>query len=38
LPDGSRIISVGATLSIGPVDENPVGMYAGSFELTFSYN
>jgi hypothetical protein len=38
LPDGSRIISVGATLSIGPVDENPVGIYAGSFELTFSYN
>lgn len=38
LPDGSRIVSVGATLSVGPVDENPVGIYAGTFELTFSYN
>jgi hypothetical protein len=38
LPNGSRIISVGATLSVGPVEENPVGLYAGTFELTFSYN
>jgi hypothetical protein len=38
LPNGSRIISVGATLSVGAVEDNPVGLYAGTFELTFSYN
>lgn len=38
LPDGSRIVSIGATLSVGSVDENPVGIYAGTFQLTFSYN
>jgi hypothetical protein len=38
LPDGSRLISIGAILSVGPVDENPVGIYTGSFQLTFSYN
>ena len=38
LPNGSRIISIGATLSVGPVEDNPVGLYAGTFELTFSYN
>jgi hypothetical protein len=38
LSDGSRLVSIGATLTVGPVDENPVGVYAGSFELTFAYN
>ena len=38
LPDGSLLVSIGATLSVGPIDENPVGIYAGTFQLTFAYN
>lgn len=38
LPDGSRSISIGATIIIGPLDENPVGLYAGTYVLTFAYN
>ena len=38
LPDGSLLVSIGATLSVGPLDENPVGIYAGTFQLTFAYN
>jgi len=37
-PDGSRLVSIGATLSVGPPDDNPVGIYAGTFQLTFFYN
>lgn len=38
LADGSRVISIGATLSVGAIDQNPVGLYAGTFQLTFAYN
>ncbi len=38
LPDGSRLVSIGATLTVGTAEENPVGIYAGSFVLTFAYN
>lgn len=38
LPDGSRSVSVGATIIVGPLDENPVGLYAGTYVLTFAYN
>ncbi len=38
LPDGSRQINVGATLTVGPADQNPVGIYGGTFLLTFAYN
>ncbi|MCG6188899.1 DUF4402 domain-containing protein [Maribellus maritimus] len=38
LSDGERLVSIGATLNIGPVDENPVGIYSGSFIVTFAYN
>jgi hypothetical protein len=38
LADGSRVVSIGATLNIGNMEENPVGMYAGTFVLTFAYN
>ena len=37
LRGGSRMISIGATLNIGTIDENPAGIYAGSFVLTFAY-
>ncbi len=36
--NGSLEISLGATLTVGPIDKNPVGMYAGTFSLTFAYN
>jgi hypothetical protein len=36
--NGSLEISLGATLTVGPIDKNPVGAYAGSFSLTFAYN
>lgn len=38
LADGSRLVSIGAVLSVGPVEDNPAGIYAGTFQLTFSYN
>lgn len=38
LEGGSAIVSVGATLSVGSYEENPVGVYAGTFQLTFAYN
>jgi len=36
--DGSRQISIGATLSVGNIQDNPAGIYAGTFQLTFAYN
>ena len=38
LSDGSRVVSIGATLNIGNMAENPVGIYSGTFTLTFAYN
>ena len=38
LTNGTRLVSIGATLSVGSYDENPVGMYSGTFQLTFAYN
>jgi hypothetical protein len=38
LTNGAKVISIGATLSVGSYDENPVGVYSGTFQLTFAYN
>ncbi|MFW6290051.1 MAG: DUF4402 domain-containing protein [Mariniphaga sp.] len=38
LADGSRMVSIGASLNIGSMEENPVGIYTGTFVLTFAYN
>ena len=38
LTNGTKVISIGATLSVGSYDQNPVGMYSGTFQLTFAYN
>ncbi len=38
LDGGTQQVNMGATLNVGPVDENPVGMYAGTYSITFSYN
>lgn len=38
LSNGNRIVSIGATLNVGSYDANPVGIYSGTFQLTFAYN
>ncbi|MBK6965409.1 MAG: DUF4402 domain-containing protein [Bacteroidales bacterium] len=38
LNEGSEIVSVGASLVVGSIENNPVGIYTGSFNLTFAYN
>ncbi|WP_367328859.1 DUF4402 domain-containing protein [Lentimicrobium sp.] len=38
LQQGQETVSIGATLQVGPIEDNPVGMYTGSFSLTFAYN
>lgn len=38
LINGSQEVKVGATLMIGSMNDNPVGIYTGSYVITFSYN
>jgi hypothetical protein len=38
LSDGSCMVSIGATLNIGNMEQNPAGVYSGTFVLTFAYN
>ena len=38
LTKGTLILSMGATLKVGTVADNPVGQYSGSYVITFSYN
>lgn len=38
LIDGYQKVSIGATLMVGSLQDNPVGMYTGTFSLTFTYN
>lgn len=38
LTNGNKIVSIGATLNVGSYDDNPVGVYSGTFQLTFVYN
>lgn len=38
LQDGSAIVYVGATLRIGPPDETPVGIYTGTYSISFAFN
>lgn len=38
LAQGSQIVKIGATLEVGSIEDNPVGMYTGTFSLTFAYN
>lgn len=35
---GAVTVYIGATLSVGDMNANPVGMYAGTFKVTFAYN
>jgi hypothetical protein len=38
LAGGTQKVMVGATLKVGSADENPKGIYTGSFQVTFAYN
>lgn len=35
---GTKPVNVGATLLVGNLRENPVGLYAGTYNITFNYN
>jgi len=38
LTGGTQTVMVGATLNVGSPDENPRGIYTGSYQITFAYN
>lgn len=38
LQDGFQVVFVGATLKIGTLHDNPVGIYTGSYTITFDFN
>ncbi len=39
IPDrGSQVVLVGASLVAGTNNDNPVGIYTGTYSITFSYN
>lgn len=35
---GTETVSIGATLNVGPLEDNPIGVYTGTYSLTFAYN
>jgi hypothetical protein len=38
LQDGSSTVYIGATLKVGTLQDNPVGVYAGTYTITFDFN
>ena len=38
LQDGYQVVYVGATLNVGTLNDNPVGIYTGSYTITFDFN
>jgi hypothetical protein len=38
LQNGFQVVSVGATLNIGTLEDNPVGIYTGTYTITFDFN
>lgn len=38
LEGGSLAVNIGATLTVGSMNDNPVGIYAGTYSITFAYN
>ena len=38
LQGGFQIVKVGATLKVGTMEDNPIGIYAGSYMVTFDFN
>jgi hypothetical protein len=38
LNGGTETVSIGATITVGSLAQNPVGIYTGTYSLTFAYN
>jgi Domain of unknown function (DUF4402) len=38
LQDGFQVVYVGATLKVGTLHDNPVGIYTGTYIITFDFN
>ncbi len=38
LQNGFQVVLVGATLNIGTLHDNPVGIYTGTYTITFDFN
>ena len=38
LQNGFQNVFVGATLKVGTLEDNPVGIYTGSYTITFDFN
>jgi len=38
LKDGVQIVYIGATLEVGTMIDNPVGIYTGTYTVTFDFN
>jgi len=38
LQNGAQVVYVGATLKVGTLDDNPVGVYTGTYNITFDFN
>jgi hypothetical protein len=38
LQNGFQVVYVGATLKVGTLEDNPVGIYKGSYSVTFDFN
>jgi len=38
LQEGFQVVYVGATLKVGPLFDNPVGIYTGTYTVTFDFN
>jgi hypothetical protein len=38
LKDGFQVVYVGASLKVGTLSDNPIGAYAGTYEITFEFN
>jgi hypothetical protein len=38
LKNGYQNVYVGATLKVGTLNDNPVGVYTGTYEITFDFN
>ena len=38
LQNGYQVVYIGATLNVGTLNDNPVGIYTGSYIVTFEFN
>jgi len=38
LQNGFQVVLVGATLNVGTLHDNPVGIYTGTYTITFDFN